>query len=88
VKSRPVDFFKYDEDFECVYMGALGFSTRGIQFRLGSGKRLTAGQIAYRLKKANVRRADYRNGDSEFAVMAYTKLRSAIAPAITRDLKR
>jgi hypothetical protein len=77
-KPRRVDFFMHNEDYQCAYLGALGFSTKYIirQTKLG------AGQVTYRLKKAHIRRMDYRNGDSDFAAIVMQGLR----PTLTRNL--
>lgn len=52
-----------DEDLQCAILAALGFSTQMIAERTG----LTNSQITYRLKKAAIKRADYRNGESAMA---------------------
>jgi hypothetical protein len=64
-KPRRVDFFAIDEDYEAAFLGSLGFSTRCIQGRT----KLSPGQITYRLRKAAIRRVDYRDGTSEIATM-------------------
>lgn len=62
-KHRRVDFIRDPVDFQCALLGALGLSTSYI----GKETELTPCQITYRLHKANVKRADYRNGGSAFA---------------------
>jgi hypothetical protein len=62
-KPRFVNFALYDEDYECAFLGAMGFSTRYISTQTHLG----GGQVNYRLKKAHIRRMDYRNGTSAFA---------------------
>ena len=62
-KPRRVDFDIYKEDFDAAMLGALGMSSRFIESRTS----LSHGKIAYRLKKAHVRRSDYRDGTSVFA---------------------
>lgn len=83
-KPRPVDFFRHDEDFECAYMGALGFSTRAI---LQIAKGLTSGQINYRLKKAQIRRMDYRNGVSHVALTVLKGFKPTVQRMVTNHLK-
>jgi hypothetical protein len=78
MKPRRVDFFSYDEDFECAYLGSLGFSTKYIISRT----KLGPGQVNYRLKKAQIRRMDYRDGASEFATIIQRSLR----PTLTKQL--
>lgn len=82
-KPRRVDFFKYEEDYECAFLGALGFSTR---FIMGQTK-LTPGKITYRLKKAHVRRMDYRDGYSEISAIMVKKMRPEVSNKLTRELK-
>lgn len=84
MKPRPVDFFKYEEDYECAFLGALGFSTRFI----GEQTKLSPGKITYRLKKANVRRMDYRNGYSEIASLMRRKMRPEVSSRLTHSLKQ
>ena len=55
---RRVNFLTNKEDLQTAVLGSLGFSTIFIQ-KMTS---LTNCQIAYRLRKANIRRMDYRNG--------------------------
>lgn len=81
---RRVDFFTFEEDYRCAYLGALGFSTRYIQ---GQTK-LTPGKISYRLKKAQIKRMDYRNGESEFASIVMRNLRGTLNITLTRFLKK
>lgn len=52
-----------DGDLQCVILAGMGMSTQYIMAVTG----LSAGQIAYRLRKAGVYRRDYRNGTSEVA---------------------
>ena len=82
-KARRVDFFTYDEDFECAYLGSLGFSTRYIIHQT----HLTPGKITYRLRKAQIRRMDYRNGTREVATIVLRSLRPAITKQVTNFLK-
>jgi len=58
-KVRRVDFFLHKEDFEAAYLGSLGFSTKYIESRTN----LSSRKITYRLRNAQVRRADYRDGE-------------------------
>lgn len=52
-----------DEELQCAILGALGFSTKFIAEQTG----LSFCQISYRLNKGKIKRADYRNGESEMA---------------------
>lgn len=78
-KPRRVDFFIYPDDYECAFLGALGMSTRAIEHKTG----LTPGKITYRLKKATIKRMDYRNGTSQFAAIILRQAR----PTINRELR-
>lgn len=62
-KQRHVIRFTESEEIEVVVMGELGFSTQAIADETG----LSKGQVLYRLRLAQVKRADYRNGKSDTA---------------------
>lgn len=72
------------EDLEVVVRGALGQSTKAIQ----SKTRLTPCQITYRLAKANIRRMDYRNGESSVARQVRDTVGKQIAVKMQRDLSK
>jgi hypothetical protein len=55
--------FESDVDLQVCVRGSLGQHTRAIAKFTG----LTESQVAYRLKKANVSRRAYRDGESEEA---------------------
>jgi hypothetical protein len=82
-KPRRIDFFLHDEDYECAYLGALGFSTKYIMSRT----KLGGGQINYRLRKAHIRRIDYRDGTSDFATIIQRSLRGPLDKNLTHFLK-
>lgn len=63
VQPRPVHYISNVDDRMCAILGAMGFATSFIQRETG----LTPSQITYRLKKAGIRRIDYRNGTSRAA---------------------
>lgn len=50
-------------DIQCCLLAKMGMSTKLICSRTG----LTPGQVALRLRQANIRRSDYREGESMFA---------------------
>lgn len=83
-QPRRVDWWIYKEDFECAYLGALGFSTRYIAEKTG----LTNGKITYRLKKADIRRMDYRNGTSAFASVILKSVRPMMQREVNAYLKQ
>ena len=78
-----MDFFSYDEDFECAYLAALGRSNRCIIART----KLTPGKITYRLRKARIRRIDYRDGTSDIALIVERALRSPLNKNLATYLK-
>lgn len=68
--ARPVDF-ETDCDLECAILGKAGWHSRAIARETG----LTENQVTYRLGRAGIRRADYRNGTSEMAHFVLSNLR-------------
>ena len=61
--NRYVDFVNNPQDFEVILLGALGRSTKFIISQVG----YSPCQITYRLHKMDIRRADFRNGESELS---------------------
>jgi hypothetical protein len=72
------------EDLEVAVRGALGQSTKAIQAKTS----LTPCQITYRLHKANIRRMDYRNGESSVACEVRRTVGKSIAVKLQRDLSK
>lgn len=70
-------------DFKCALLGSLGFSTRLIMTHTD----LTPSQIAYRLRKGEIRRSDYRNGDSAIAHNLLQRARVVAVPALKEHLR-
>ena len=56
---RPVDPVNNDQDFKCLLLAMYGRSNRAI---IGQTN-LSPGQISYRLRKFEISRMDYRNGE-------------------------
>lgn len=81
---RRVNFDTVQKDYDCALYGALGFSTRCIQTY---ARGLSAGQISYRLKKAHIRRCDYRDGTSEFAQITLRNVRPTARKALDSMLE-
>lgn len=71
------------KDFACVLLGSLGFSTRLIVAHTA----LTPAQVGYRLRLGNVRRADYRNGESPVALAMLHKARVIARPVVHKQLR-
>lgn len=64
MKTKPIRVtWTSDDELRCAILAGMGFSTRFIIAETG----LTACQISYRLRKATIKRADYRNGESAMA---------------------
>jgi len=82
-RPRRVDFFNYQEDFECAYLASLGRSNKCIMART----KLSSGKITYRLKKAQITRRDYRDGTSDIALIVERALRPGVTKDLTKYLK-
>lgn len=82
-KPRRVDFLGNDSDYEAAFLGSLGFSTRCIMAKT----KLRPGQITYRLKKAAIRRIDYRDGNSDMAVLVLRNMRPALEKEVMHYLR-
>ena len=80
--QRPVNLL-HGDDFKCAVLGSLGFSTRLIMSHTG----LTPSQISYRLRKGEIRRSDYRNGESAVAENLLQRSRTVAVPAIKQHLR-
>jgi hypothetical protein len=81
-QPRPVNLL-HGDDFKCALLGSLGFSTRLIMRHTG----LTPSQIGYRLRKGDIRRSDYRNGESSVAENLLQRARTIAVPAIKQHLR-
>jgi hypothetical protein len=71
-EPMPVDFELNEHDLECAILGEAGWHTRAI----ASATNLTESQVTYRLGRAGIKRADYRNGQSEMAHYILVQIRS------------
>lgn len=81
---RRVDFMGDAHDFAVVVLGSLGFGYRYIGNKTG----LTQCQISYRLRKAEQRVTDYRNGEGPVAEHARRQTWQMASKIVTRKLKR
>lgn len=79
-----VDYFANSEDMQAAILGALGMSTEYIAKKT----KLTEGQVAYRLAKAKIRRADYRNGSGVLAGVAFRELGESAQGVIRSKLNK
>jgi hypothetical protein len=81
---RRVDFQANADDFRAVLLASLGFSNYYIRSRCD----LSDGQIAYRLKKALIKRLDYRNGGSATAQLVVSQVEVTLVRRLKQDLLR
>ena len=81
VPARRVNLLAGD-DFKCAIMGSLGFSTNLIMRHT----EFTPSQVGYRLRKAEIRRSDYRNGESAVAESMLQNARVIAIPAVKAHL--
>lgn len=80
--ARLVDFVSRRRDRECVLLGAMGFSTSYIMSKCS----LTQGQVGYRLNKAGIYRAEFRNGSSVFAKTVLSTARDVVDAKLEQHL--
>lgn len=78
-KSRHKITFLDDDDLFVAFLGEVGWHSRAIAERTN----MTECQVNYRLHKANIKRKDYRNGESKTSELVIDKC----APQVTRDLR-
>ncbi len=79
-----VDFYQNQADIEAALLGSLGFSTSYIEART----RLTKCQVQYRLGKAHIKRADYRNGTNVLARKVVDATRQLAQTDIASKLRK
>lgn len=84
IERRLVDYLSHDEDNECALLGALGYAGRYIESRTG----LRPGQVDYRLRKAQIRRTDIRNGRGRWAKLILSNMRDVTQPVLTEYLRQ
>lgn len=85
IKATPrrVNFAQYASDFNVALYGALGLSTIAIALKTG----LTPCQVVYRLNKAQIKRADYRNADpSGYAAIVLNHASQAVSDKLRKAL--
>lgn len=83
-QKRFVDFQRKKADHEAALLGAMGMSTNFIQSRTN----LSSGQVGYRLKKAGIARADFRNGSSPFARLVLSSARDLVDAKLMQQLEK
>ena len=82
VTPKRVNFLTEHADQDVFIMGALGWATDKICKHTGYSKC----QVTYRLGRAEVKRADYRNGESPISLTVYHTARklNVVTRALTR----
>lgn len=64
MKTKPIRVtWTGDDELRCAILAGMGFSTKFIMEETG----LTQSQISYRLNKGQIKRKDYRDGQSAVA---------------------
>jgi len=81
-KQRLVDYLHVRADFQCALLGAFGFSTYYIKSKTG----LSPGQIGYRLKKAQISRMAFRDGQSVYAELVLRNVRQVAQDKLVKHL--
>lgn len=81
---RPVDPVNNWQDRWCLLLAMRGRSNRAIIKRT----RLTPGQISYRLKKYDVSRMEFRNGEGRFAEIVDKSLKNIAHESLMQHLQR
>ncbi len=81
-KPIPVNFRTDASCIEAAVLAMMGCSTKLIMKRTG----FTACQTTYRLKKADIRRADFRNGENKAFEIVYNRARGQIINQIAQTI--
>src|SRR5271169_1178220 len=81
---KRINFIADKASFECLLLGALGFSDRLIRKVTG----LSAGQISYRLHKQGISRRRYRDGQSPTAHYVINRSRNYVTHELDRQLRK
>ena len=74
--------FVDDNDLFCAFLGEVGWHSKAISERTN----LTEGQVNYRLKKADIKRKSYRDGESRTAELVVRNCAGQIMPKLRRTL--
>jgi hypothetical protein len=82
--ARKVDLLYNEDDFQVCLMGSLGMSTKAICESTG----LSHCQVTYRLNKAQVSRAQYRNGTSAVAKELMKRNTHFAAPIVKKEINK
>jgi hypothetical protein len=80
--ARKVDLLYNPDDFKVCMMAGIGMSTKAICEATG----LSHCQVTYRITRANIKRAAYRNGESPVAKAMLRQTTEVAAPLIKKQL--
>ncbi len=81
ITRRLVNFRENLLDRKVAIYGALGFGSKFISREV----KLSEGQVNYRLKRANIKRSNYRNGSSPFAKIVVNKASEAVESKVMQS---
>lgn len=81
-KSRHSITFLDSVDLEVAVRGSLGQTTKAIS----AATQLTESQVQYRLTKATIKRADYRNGRSRESQLVFNTVRGKLTRQFRKAL--
>lgn len=79
-----VDFLNKIDDFQVALMGQFGFSNKAIQKKVNYSN----SQITYRLRKAKIRRFEYRNGENELSQLIIAGTARTAAKQLRQEASR
>lgn len=74
--------FDAGDDVECAIRALLGQSTEAIMLATG----LSAGQVQYRISKAQINRWDFRHGRTQLASEMIARLHPHATAVVRRDI--
>lgn len=74
--------FMDDNDLFAAFLGEVGWHSKAIADRTN----MTEGQVNYRLKKAEIKRKSYRDGESKTAELVIRSCSGQIIPQLKRKL--
>lgn len=83
IKRHMVGLLSKPADFSCLLLASLGQSSRTIARITG----LSSGQISYRLKMAQIKLRDYRNGNNAYSRMVIKSVNTLAAKQLTIDVQ-
>jgi hypothetical protein len=82
-KHHTIAFLAKQADFDCLMLAEFGMTLKTIAGYTG----LTKGQVSYRLRKANVKVQDFRNGRGPYAAMVFQYLNKPASRQLIADVR-